>query len=135
MTEVLTSPLALLLLTLVAYRVGREVHERSGRHAAAQPVLVAVVLVGAVLLALDVDPEVYRDGTALLTFLLGPATVALAVPLHRQAHRLRRLALPLLVVVPLGTVASVAPARCPVTAPRAPAPASPWASPPAGPAS
>lgn len=101
------SPLFPLVLTLLAYQAGRALHARSGGHALAQPVLVAVVIVGAVLLALDVDVAAYRDGTALLSFLLGPATVALAVPLHRQAHRLRRLALPLLVGIPLGAVVSV----------------------------
>jgi predicted murein hydrolase (TIGR00659 family) len=100
-------PLFFLVLTLLAYQVGREVHARSGQHALAQPVLVAVVLVGATLLILDVEVADYRDGTALLTFLLGPATVALAVPLHRQASRLRGLLVPLLVAVPLGAVVSV----------------------------
>ncbi|WP_182525670.1 LrgB family protein [Nocardioides dongkuii] len=103
----LGSPLFPLLLTLLAYQLGRAVHARSGGHALAQPVLVAVVLVGAVLLLLDADVGDYLDGTAALTFLLGPATVALAVPLHRQAHRLRSLLLPLAVGVPLGAVVSV----------------------------
>ncbi|SDD32576.1 LrgB family protein [Nocardioides lianchengensis] len=100
------SPLFPLVLTLLAYQAGRSLQARTG-HALAQPVLVAVVLVGAVLLVLDVDVADYRDGTALLTFLLGPATVALAVPLHRQAHRLRGLLVPLLVAVPLGALVSV----------------------------
>jgi predicted murein hydrolase (TIGR00659 family) len=107
MTWLTDSPLFPLVLTLLAYQAGRALHARTGGHALAQPVLVAVVLVGATLLVLDVDLDAYRDGTALLTFLLGPATVALAVPLHRQAHRLRELALPLLVAVPLGAVVSV----------------------------
>lgn len=108
MRDLLESPLALLVLTLLAYQAGRLLQARSGGHALAQPVLVAVVLVGATLLLLDVDVEDYRDGTALLSFLLGPATVALAVPLHRQAHRLRALLLPLAVAVALGAVVSVA---------------------------
>lgn len=101
------TPLFPLVLTLLAYQAGRALHARTGGHALAQPVLVAVVLVGAALLVLDVDVAAYRDGTALLGFLLGPATVALAVPLHRQAHRLRRLLLPLSVGVLLGAVVSV----------------------------
>ncbi|WP_244931402.1 LrgB family protein [Nocardioides sp. W7] len=107
MSWLLESPLFFLGLTLLAYQVGRAVHARTGGHAVAQPVLVAVVLMGAALLLLDVDVADYRDGTELLTFWLGPATVALAVPLHRQASRLRGLLGPLLVAVPLGAAVSV----------------------------
>ncbi|HTW15921.1 MAG TPA: LrgB family protein [Nocardioides sp.] len=107
MSWLLESPLFFLVLTLLAYQAGRAVHARTGGHAVAQPVLVAVVLVGATLLILDVDVADYLDGTELLTFWLGPATVALAVPLYRQASRLRSLVVPLLVAVPLGAVVSV----------------------------
>lgn len=107
MSWLLESPLFFLVLTLLAYQVGRAVHARAGGHAIAQPVLVAVVLVGVTLLILDVDVADYLHGTELLTFWLGPATVALAVPLHRQASRLRSLVVPLLVAVPLGAVVSV----------------------------
>lgn len=102
------SPLFWVLFTLAAYRLGRELRERSGGHALAQPVLVAIVLVGGLLLLLDVDYADYRSGVELIAFWLGPATVALAVPLHRQVSRLRGFVLPIAVAVPLGVVVSVA---------------------------
>lgn len=101
------SPVFFLLLTLVAYRIGREVRDRAGRHALAQPVLIAIVVVGLTLGVLGVDYDDYRDGTELITFFLGPATVALAVPLHRQVRRLRGFVVPMLVAIPLGAVVSV----------------------------
>ena len=102
-----TSPLALLALTLGAYQVGRVLRDRTGGHPLAQPVLVAIVLVGATITVLDVDYGRYRDATELIAFWLGPATVALAVPLHRQVHRLRGFVGPLLVAVTVGAVTSV----------------------------
>lgn len=102
-----SSPLLGVLLTVAAYRVGRAVHAHCGRHPATQPVLVAILLVGGVLLATGTTYAEYSHGGDLLAFLLGPATVALAVPLHRQAHHLRRLLLPLLVAIPLGAVLSI----------------------------
>lgn len=102
------SPLFFVLLTLIAYRTGREVRDRTGGHALAQPVLIAVVLVGGVISLLGVEYDDYRAGTEMIAFWLGPATVALAVPLHRQAHRLRGFVLPMLVAVPLGAAVSVA---------------------------
>lgn len=111
MTETLdwlkTSPLFFVLLTLAAYRIGREVKDRTGGHAVAQPVLVAIVLIGIVLTWTDVDYDVYADGTWLIAFWLGPATVALAVPLHRNAHRLKGFLVPMLVAIPLGALVSI----------------------------
>lgn len=108
MAELASSPLALLLLTLLGYRAGQVVRDATGGHPLAQPVLVAIVLVGAAVTVLGIDPATYADGTALITFWLGPATVALALPLHRQARRLRGVIVPLLVALPLGAAVSIA---------------------------
>lgn len=105
--EVLRSPLGLLALTLVGYQVGRWVQARTGGHALAQPVLVAIVIVGGAITLLDVEYAAYTDAATLISFWLGPATVALAIPLHRQAAALRGFVVPLLVAVGVGAVVSV----------------------------
>jgi predicted murein hydrolase (TIGR00659 family) len=108
MTELLHSPVFLVLLTLAAYRLGREARERTGGHPLAQPVLVAIVVIGALLTWLDIDYGDYRSGTELIAFWLGPATVALAVPLHRHAPRLKGFVAPMLIAIPLGAAVSIA---------------------------
>lgn len=102
-----TSPLFFVLLTLAAYRIGREVKDRTGSHALAQPVLVAMVVIGGVLALTHVGYDDYRSGTELIAFWLGPATVALAVPLHRNVARLKGFVLPMLVAIPVGAVVSI----------------------------
>ncbi|WP_203337249.1 LrgB family protein [Nocardioides limicola] len=105
-----SSPAFGLLLTLIGYRIGRELQQRVARpwlKAVTQPVLVAMVVVGAVLLVFDIDYADYLVGASLIVFLLGPATVALAVPLYRQVHHLRRLAVPILVALPLAAAVSI----------------------------
>lgn len=106
MSWFLQQPLTWLVATLLAYRFGAELLART-RLAVLQPVLVAIVVLAAVLLLLDVDYATYARGTEVLVLLLGPATVALAVPLHRQLHRLRGFAVPLLVALLLGVIVSV----------------------------
>ncbi len=106
--EVARSPLGLLAVTLVGYQLGRWVQERTGGHAAAQPVLVAVVVVGGAITLLDVDYPAYRSATELVAFWLGPATVALAIPLHRQADRLKGFVVPMLAAVAVGAAVSIA---------------------------
>jgi predicted murein hydrolase (TIGR00659 family) len=100
------SPLFGLTLTLAAYAVGRWAHRRTG-NPVLQPVLVAIVLIGAVLLVADVPYRDYLAGGSFVSFWLGPATVALALPLHHEWHLVRRAALPILPGVAAGAVVSI----------------------------
>ncbi|MCB1916444.1 MAG: LrgB family protein [Rhodocyclaceae bacterium] len=100
------TPLLGLTLTLVCYQIAFAIHRRLGMHPAANPVLLAVAMLVAVLLATDTPYPVYFDGAQFVHFLLGPATVALAVPLHAQFGRLKKLALPLLVALVAGSLAA-----------------------------
>jgi predicted murein hydrolase (TIGR00659 family) len=103
---VTTSPLFGLTLTVVAYAAGRWVHRRTG-NAALQPVLVAIVLVGSLLLVLDIPYDDYLTGGSLISFWLGPATVALALPLHHEWHLVRRAAAPVLTGIVAGAAVSI----------------------------
>lgn len=105
--EVARSPLALLAVTLAGYQLGRWLQQRTGGHALAQPVLVAIVITGTALAVLGVDYPDYRAATEIIAFWLGPATVALAIPLHRQADRLRGFVVPMLIAVTVGAVVSI----------------------------
>jgi len=104
----LASPLLGIFLTLLGYRIGLEIQRRTGGHALAQPVLVAIFVIGAAFWVFDLDYADYLRGAGIISFLLGPATVALAIPLHRQSHRLRMLALPMLIALPVGAFVSIA---------------------------
>ena len=102
-----SSPLPWLLLTLGAYELGRRVRARTG-HPLAQPVLITLVVVCVAIRLTGTPYADYRSDTDLIAFFLGPATVALAIPLHRQAHRLRGLVVPMLLGLLAGAVVSTA---------------------------
>jgi len=87
------SPLFHLTLTLVAFQAASWVFEKGGRNPLLNPVLGAVILVVAVLLVTETDYGTYFEGAQFVHFLLGPATVSLAVPLYRQWYRVRHSAL------------------------------------------
>jgi len=101
------SPLFGITLTLVAYQLARVVWERTGRHASLNPVLVAIVLTGTVLLLLGVDYDQYMEGGQYLALLLGPATVALALPLHWEFRLVRKSAGSILTGIVAGSVVSI----------------------------
>lgn len=95
-------PLAALTATLLAWLVALRVHRLCRAHALANPVLIAVALLAAGLLAAGVDYRDYFAGAQFVHFLLGPATVALAVPLYRQLALVRRSAAAAIASVVLG---------------------------------
>ncbi|WP_101066844.1 LrgB family protein [Roseovarius salinarum] len=84
------SPLFHLTLTLLAFQAATWVFEKGGRRPLLNPVLGAVILVVLVLLATGTDYATYFEGAQFVHFLLGPATVSLAVPLYRQWHHVRQ---------------------------------------------
>lgn len=90
-----TSPLLHLTLTVLAYLVGDFLYRRSGRQPLLHPVLLAIVMLVALLTASGTAYSTYFEGAQFVHFLLGPATVALAVPLYFNFGKLRRLWLPL----------------------------------------
>ncbi|QYJ03829.1 LrgB family protein [Nocardioides panacisoli] len=105
--DVLRSPVGLIAITLAGYQLGRRLQDLSGGHAAVQPTLVTIVVAGTAIGLLGVDYPDYRAGTELIAFWMGPATVALAIPLHRQAGRLKGFVVPLLTAVVVGAVLSI----------------------------
>lgn len=83
------SPLLHLTLTVFAYLMADWLYQRSGRMALFNPVLIAVLALVGLLFTAGIPYERYFEGAQFVHFLLGPATVALAVPLYRQVHRIR----------------------------------------------
>ena len=92
------------MLTLLAYQGALFLYTRSGRVAMLHPTISGAVLIALALVLLQQDYQDYYQKINWLTFLLGPATVALAVPLYRQLHLLRNMAGPLLITVCTGAV-------------------------------
>lgn len=103
----LESPVFAIAITLAAYELSRRVWERLGRPALLNPVLVSIVVIGLALWLTGVDYGTYADGSAPITLLLGPATVALAWPMHRELALVRQAALPVIAAVVLATGVAV----------------------------
>ena len=100
-------PLLWLTATLVAYLAADALSARLQRHPLANPVLIAVALVSLVLLVTGTPFPAYFAGAQFIHFLLGPATVALAVPLVLHLPQVRRLLLPLLAALVTGSLTAI----------------------------
>lgn len=108
MTELLGSiSLFPLVLTVGAYQVGLWCRKKWD-HPVCNPILIAVILVVAILLLTGFPVERYQAGTAGIQWLLTPATVCLALPLHEQLKVLKKNLPAILTGVVTGTLTSLA---------------------------
>lgn len=98
---VINHPLFLIGVTLGTYQIGLALYERT-RLALFHPIIVSVPLIVLVLWALDLGYPAYREAVVPLTILLGPTTVALAVPLYLNLRRIRQFLKPVVVTLVLG---------------------------------
>jgi predicted murein hydrolase (TIGR00659 family) len=75
-------------LSIATYELG-VLLKRKWKIAIFNPLLISVILIIIILLVGHIDYEVYNQGAQYITYLLTPATVALAVPLYEQLQPLK----------------------------------------------
>lgn len=78
-----------IFLTLLCYEIGLWVKKKA-KISLANPLLIAVIIIIAVLLVFHIDYNNYAAGAGYVSFFLTPATVSLAIPLYRQLALLKK---------------------------------------------
>jgi len=91
-------PLFGVAITLAVFQLAYAAYEKT-RWVFLQPVLVSMTLIVGILLLCGIDYDEYRISAQWLTLLLGPATVALAVPLYLHVRRIRELFGPIVITL------------------------------------
>jgi predicted murein hydrolase (TIGR00659 family) len=102
-----TTPLLWLTLTIAAYLLAHAVHVRLRRNPLANTVAIAVALLVLLLFATGTSYDTYFGGAQFVHFLLGPATVALAVPLFDNVAVVRRSLLPMVAALVAGSATAI----------------------------
>ena len=95
-----------IVLTLGAYQVGLWCRKK-WKSPLCSPLLIAVILVIGVLLLTGVSTERYTEGTKVISWLLTPATVCLALPLYEQLNALKKSLPAILIGITAGTLTSL----------------------------
>lgn len=101
------TPLLWLTATLAAFAAGDAVSQALRRHPLANPVVIAAGLLIVLLTATGTPYPVYFDGAQFVHFLLGPATVALGLPLWRNRAAVRRNLLPMCAALVAGSLTAI----------------------------
>lgn len=106
MEELLNTPLFGILISILAFEAGLIIYRKT-KKAIFNPLLIGIILVITILLQFDISIEHYNQGGSYILFLLGPATVILAVPLYRQIDLLKKNLVPILVGITVGCVSAI----------------------------
>ncbi|MGH2340437.1 LrgB family protein [Segnochrobactraceae bacterium EtOH-i3] len=101
------TPLFWLTVTLMAYVLADRISLATRRNPFANPVLHAIWMIGGLLLLTGTPYRTYFDGAQFVHFLLGPATVALALPLYENRAVVRRALVPMAVALVVGALTAI----------------------------
>ena len=103
-----TTPLFWLTITLLVWLVADGLARLSGHNPLVNPVMISVAIVGTLLVGSGTRYPAYFAGAQFIHFLLGPATVALGVPLYRNRALVARNLLPMAAALVAGAVVAMA---------------------------
>ncbi len=101
------TPLLWLTVTLLAYVAADRISLASRRHPLCNPVLIAVAVIALVLWSTGTSYPVYFEGAKFVHFLLGPATVALAIPLYENRRIVLRALAPMVLALAAGSLTAI----------------------------
>lgn len=101
------TPLLWLTTTLIAYIVADGISKKLNRHPLANPVIIAAGVLIIILKISETTFQTYFEGAQFVHFLLGPATVALAVPLFRNLPKVTSRILPVLAALIGGSITAI----------------------------
>jgi predicted murein hydrolase (TIGR00659 family) len=99
-----TSPLLWLTVTLIVYCAAFRLYEWSSANPLLNPVAISIISLIYFLALTKTDYQLYFSGAQYIHFLLGPATVALAIPLYQQVSKLKKIWFSATVAITTGVV-------------------------------
>lgn len=102
-----SSPLLWLTGTLLVWLICQKVTMIARGNALAKPVLTSVVLIVSILTIFGIEYKTYLAGAQFIHFLLGPATVALGIPLYEHFRLVKENFIPVVIALVVGCITAV----------------------------
>ncbi|MDG0815300.1 LrgB family protein [Bdellovibrio svalbardensis] len=96
-----------LILTLGVYLASRKASTKLNNHPLLSPAVLSILIISAILLIFKIPYREYFQGARPIHFMLGPATVSLALPLFAQLEKLKKLLVPLCLSLIVGSVIGI----------------------------
>lgn len=106
MSDIFSSSYFWIFITIAAFEFGRVVNKKMTSHLF-NPMLIATLIVGALIIGLGVEYSLYSSATAMVTSFLTPVTVILAVPIYRNREILKKHLLSIVIGTLVGSIVSL----------------------------
>ena len=102
-----STPLTWLIATLAAFKFGIIVYEKFNKHTLLQPIIIAYVILLSLIMYTNTSFEEYFKSVEIIHFFLGPATVALALPLYKNLKYVKSLFIPIVFTLFIAGIFSI----------------------------
>ena len=106
-TYINSTPLTWLIVTLLSFKIGIIIYEKFNKHTLLQPIIIAYILIMSLIVLTETSFEQYFKSVEIIHFFLGPATVALALPLYNNLKYIKSLFVPIVVTLFVAGVFSI----------------------------
>lgn len=106
MIDILNTPAFGILLSIITFEIGILICKKV-KISILNPLILSVIFCISFLLFFNIDIELYEKGGNIINFLLGPATILLAVPLYKQIELLKSNLVPILGGITVGAITSI----------------------------
>ncbi|MFR9520621.1 MAG: LrgB family protein, partial [Rikenellaceae bacterium] len=106
MTEIINSPIFIILLVLLSYLIGCYCIAKT-RISICNPILIAVLIIIGVIKLFDIEYNTFKEGSAIIDFMLGPSVVALGYLLYEQRKILQKQLLSLVTSITIGAAVGI----------------------------
>lgn len=104
--EVLASPIFGITLTLFTFWIGQWFQAKT-KWSSLHPMITSTILIVLFITVFDIDYKIYNTGGSMISFLLGPATISLAVPLVNNLQVLKDNWQAILVGITVGSLSGI----------------------------
>lgn len=102
-----STPLTWLILTMASFKIGIIIYEKTNKNTLLQPIIIAYIIIMSAILLTGTSYEEYFDSVKIIHFFLGPATVALALPLFNNLKYIKSLFIPIAITLVVAGVFSI----------------------------
>lgn len=106
MKEIIDTPTFGILISIIVFEIGLYINKKT-KLSILHPLLISIGLIIGILLIFDIPLESYEKGGNMISYLLGPATVILAVPLYKQFHLFKQNKKPIIIGIMVGVLTTI----------------------------
>ncbi|CAM2790926.1 LrgB family protein [Hathewaya histolytica] len=107
MNSIINSPIFGITISLISFEIGCFIFKKT-KNPIFNPLLIGIIIVITFLKLSNINLETYNIGGAYISFLLGPTTVILAVPLYKKLKLLKEYIFPILIGITVGSTCGIA---------------------------